>query len=77
MVQRLIDRKHSMIEASLAQPDPYAGGEGLMTCCTRSCPRGWSPILISVRLPQAVIYAHATQVNPLSQQKPYVAYGAR
>ena len=25
---------------SLAQPDPYAGGEGLVTCCTRSCPAG-------------------------------------
>ena len=28
------------IKVSLAQPDPYAGGEGLVTCCTRSCPAG-------------------------------------
>ena len=29
---------------------------------------GWSPILIRAYLPYAAIYAHATQVNPLSQQ---------
>ena len=28
------------VKRSLAQPDPYAGGEGLVTCCTRSCPAG-------------------------------------
>ena len=38
---------------------------------------GWSLILIRARLPQAAMYAHATQVNPLSQQKQYITYGAR
>ena len=31
---------HNKEMDSLAQPDPYAGGEGLVTCCTRSCPAG-------------------------------------
>ena len=31
---------YSIAILSLAQPDPYAGGEGLVTCCTRSCPAG-------------------------------------
>ena len=38
---------------------------------------GWSPILIRAHLPQAAIHAHATQLNPLSQQKQYIAYGAQ
>ena len=30
----------AQVHASLAEPDPYAGGEGLVTCNTRSCSAG-------------------------------------
>ena len=39
-VECSLDPKAESDRPSLAQPDPYAGGEGLVTCCTRSCPAG-------------------------------------
>ncbi len=32
-----MDNNDTKAKSSLAQPDPYAGGEGLVTCYTRSC----------------------------------------
>ena len=33
----VVSSRPTLGKISLAQPDPYAGGEGLVTCCTRSC----------------------------------------
>ena len=33
-----VNKFSSIHTVSLAQPDPYVGGEGLVTCYTRSCP---------------------------------------
>ena len=37
LMQAVLIFATSMFPASLVEPDPYAGGEGLVTCNTRSC----------------------------------------